>query len=135
LGPVVYHAQEFFVNSTGTIDVSSVQDGYDGYILLYKDAFDPLNQSLNFVDGNDDGDGGIGTSDIDSVPVTPGPYFLVTTGFAAGDEGPFVNTITGDVSLSVVPTSIPTLSEWGMIFMLLMLAGSAIWMIRRRQIA
>lgn len=30
---------------------------------------------------------------------------------------------------------IPTLSEWGMIIFLLMLAGSAIWMIRRRQAA
>jgi hypothetical protein len=33
------------------------------------------------------------------------------------------------------PTGIPTLSEWGMIIMSLLLAGSAIWMIRRRQIA
>jgi hypothetical protein len=30
-------------------------------------------------------------------------------------------------------TGIPTLSEWGMIIMSLLLAGSAIWMIRRRQ--
>jgi hypothetical protein len=30
---------------------------------------------------------------------------------------------------------IPTLSEWGMIIMSLILAGSAIWMIRRRQVA
>jgi hypothetical protein len=32
-------------------------------------------------------------------------------------------------------TSVPTLSEWGMIIMSLLLAGSAIWMIRRRQSA
>ena len=30
------------------------------------------------------------------------------------------------------PQSIPTLSEWGMILMALMLAGSALWLIRRR---
>jgi hypothetical protein len=30
-------------------------------------------------------------------------------------------------------TGIPTLSEWGMIIMSLLLAGSAIWMMRRRQ--
>jgi hypothetical protein len=29
--------------------------------------------------------------------------------------------------------SIPTLSEWGMIFMSLMMAGTAIWRMRRRQ--
>jgi len=32
-------------------------------------------------------------------------------------------------------TAIPTLSEWGMIIFSLMLAGSAIWMIRRRQVS
>lgn len=32
------------------------------------------------------------------------------------------------------PASIPTLSEWGIIIMSLILAGSALWMIRRRQI-
>jgi hypothetical protein len=36
-------------------------------------------------------------------------------------------------SSTPVPTSVPTLSEWGMIIMSLLLAGSAIWMIRRRQ--
>jgi IPTL-CTERM motif len=30
-------------------------------------------------------------------------------------------------------TAIPTLSEWGMIILSLLLAGAAIWMIRRRQ--
>jgi len=32
-------------------------------------------------------------------------------------------------------TSVPTLSEWGMIIMSLILAGTAFWMIRRRQTA
>lgn len=32
------------------------------------------------------------------------------------------------------PKSIPSLSEWGVIIMSLLLAGSAVWMIRRRQI-
>lgn len=35
----------------------------------------------------------------------------------------------------ITPTAIPTLSEWGMIIMSLMLAGSAFWMIRRRQVS
>ena len=33
------------------------------------------------------------------------------------------------------PAAIPTLSEWGMIIFSLLLAGSAIWMIRRRQVS
>jgi hypothetical protein len=36
---------------------------------------------------------------------------------------------------STPPTPIPTLSEWGMIIFSLMLAGSAIWMMRRRQVS
>lgn len=32
-------------------------------------------------------------------------------------------------------TSVPTMNEWGMIIMSLMLVGSAVWMIRRRHIA
>ncbi len=38
-----------------------------------------------------------------------------------------------DISTRLQPEGIPTLSEWGMIFMSMLLAGSAIWMIRRRQ--
>lgn len=34
---------------------------------------------------------------------------------------------------NVTPASIPTLSEWGMIIMSLILAGSAFWMMRRRK--
>jgi hypothetical protein len=33
------------------------------------------------------------------------------------------------------PTPIPTLSEWGMIIFSVLLAGSAIWMMRRRQVS
>jgi hypothetical protein len=33
------------------------------------------------------------------------------------------------------PASVPTMNEWGMIIMSLLIAGSAIWMIQRRQIA
>jgi len=40
-----------------------------------------------------------------------------------------------EIELTDVATPIPTLSEWGMIIMSLLLAGSAVWMLRRRQIA
>lgn len=55
-------------------------------------------------------------------------------------NGPFVafntrqNPPEGILILECSTTSIPTLSEWGIIFMSMMLAGSAIWMIRRRRI-
>ena len=100
LGPVTYHEQNFFVDTNGSYDISSDQDTagvlWDGYLLLYVDSFDPLNPLTNCVTGDDDGDGGIGTSDIDGVALTAGTqYILVTTGFSAGNEGAFTNTIDG----------------------------------------
>ncbi|RJP41120.1 MAG: IPTL-CTERM sorting domain-containing protein [Desulfobacteraceae bacterium] len=35
----------------------------------------------------------------------------------------------------MAPAPIPTLSEWGMIIFSLLLAGSAIWMMRRRRVS
>jgi hypothetical protein len=50
------------------------------------------------------------------------------------DLYPYYWAVVDDVKLvTPTPTKIPTLNEWGMIIMSLMLAGSAIWMIRRRQ--
>jgi hypothetical protein len=42
-------------------------------------------------------------------------------------------TALDSAKVTVRSTAIPTLSEWGMIIMSLLLAGSAVWMIRRRQ--
>jgi hypothetical protein len=99
LGPVSYDVYgPFTVDVTGLYTVDSDQDGgnWDGYIFLYETCFDPLDQTTNFVAGNDDGPGGLGTSQILDVNLTAGTeYYLITTGFAAGDFGAFTNTITG----------------------------------------
>lgn len=51
---------------------------------------------------------------------------------------PVTNIGNGSILITYEPTyiagQIPTLSQWGMILMSVMLAGSALWMIRRRQI-
>jgi hypothetical protein len=54
-----------------------------------------------------------------------------------GDLGNYANaeSFTVQVTRAAGPQAIPTLSEWGMIIMSLILAGSAIWMIKRRQVA
>lgn len=93
LGPVQFSVQAFTTDTTDIYDLSSAQD-YDGYIHLYAGSFDPTDQLANLIDGDDDGDGGIGTSDLDAVSLTAGVvYFLVTSAFAAGDVGTFTNTI------------------------------------------
>jgi hypothetical protein len=67
-----------------------------------------------------------------------GTVSVATDGFAPDEECPVEDldiqtTTVGPASAG--HSSIPTLSEWGIIIMSLMLAGAAIWMIRRRQIA
>ncbi len=99
LGPVSYDVYgPFTVDITGLYTVDSDQDGgsWDGYIFMYETCFDPLDQTTNFVAGDDDGPGGVGTSQILDINLTAGTeYYLITTGFAAGDFGAFTNTITG----------------------------------------
>lgn len=107
LGPVKYISQAFYVDTAGNFDISSVQSGWDGYIFVYSGSFDPTNQTANFVAGDDDGNGGIGTSDIAGLALTPGiTYYLVTTGFENGEEGTFTNTITGP-GIITIGTPIP----------------------------
>lgn len=101
---VGYHVQEFTVSATGAYDLTSAQaGGGDGFLLLYANGFDPLDQLTDCVIGNDDGGGGIGTSDILGQNLTAGTsYFLVTTAFAPGDESAFTNTITGGGNVVLV---------------------------------
>ncbi|MCF6308162.1 MAG: T9SS type A sorting domain-containing protein, partial [Flavobacteriaceae bacterium] len=98
LGPVSYDVYgPFTVDATGLYDILNVQvGGWDGYLFVYENCFDPLDQLNGFVAGDDDGAGGIGTSDIIDVMLTTGTdYYVITTGFSAGDFGDFETTITG----------------------------------------
>ena len=140
LGPVLADVQPFFVSATGAYDVSSVQD-YDGYIHIYSPTFDPADSLINCIIGDDDGDTGIGSSDIDGVILDAGvQYVLVTSAFSAGDEGIFTNTIegAGDVSLGLVdplppPPVIPALNIWGLLILAVVLGLGATLMARRMQ--
>lgn len=94
LGPVNYHAETLNL-IPGVYDFSSLQDGgWDGYLHVYAGGFDANNQLVGLLAGDDDGNGGIGTSDIEGLNLAGGTYVVVTSGFQAGDAGTFTNTIT-----------------------------------------
>ena len=138
LGPVLGSEQPFTVDTTGAYNFSSTQD-YDGYIHIYETAFDPTDAELNCVIGDDDGPGGIGTSEILGVNLTAGvQYIAVTSAFGAGDEGTFENTISGAGTVTLggagpaTPEIIPTLSPLGLAAMLLALALVATVVLVRR---
>lgn len=112
LGPVEYTVQAFFTDTDDAYDITSVQD-YDGYIHLYVGAFDPLDQLNGLLAGDDDGAGGIGTSEILGIGLMANTqYFLVTSAFSFGQTGTFTNTIAdlmGDatITLGTLPTDVP----------------------------
>jgi hypothetical protein len=141
LGPVKYSVEQFTISVNDTCNVGSVQDGWDGYLFLYAPSFDPANQTVNFVAGNDDGNGGIGTSDIEGVALTAGTtYQVVTTGFANGDEGTFTNTITCPVANITIgagapfvpPATLPTLSQTALLALGLLIGFLGFVAVRRR---
>ena len=99
-----YSAQVFSVSTTGNYGVSSIQTGFDGHIHLYDERFNPFNPVLGCVTGDDDGLGGVGTSQIDSVTLVAGrTYYLVTSGFSDNDSGGFNNTVLGPGAIFTEP--------------------------------
>lgn len=140
LGPVRYSTQLFSLSANDTCDVTSVQDGWDGYLFVYQDPFDPTAQTVNFVAGDDDGAGGIGTSEIIGVPLQGATtYVVVTTGFAAGEEGGFTNTIncpTATVTLGAFVAAAPAVpapvnNPWAMGALLVLMGLAGLFAARR----
>lgn len=140
LGPVRYSTQQFYVSANDTCDVTSVQNGWDGYLFVYRDPFDPLAQTVNFVAGDDDGAGGIGTSDIIGVNLQAATtYVVVTTAFELGEEGTFTNTIncpTATVTLGAFvaepPVPAPTMSAAGLAVLGLLMVAVGLVVVRSR---
>lgn len=138
----------FFVpNNAGTISFDweivrgSVDDDYLTFILVIRDD-DITNEIHEMFPTNPPTDPKEGDviSDHFFMPLTlyRGQYVYMEWGFNEGRLGN--NTAAGsigtisNIKLST-PASIPTMNEWGMILMSLVLAGSAFWMIRRRQLS
>ena len=85
----------FTVDTAGVYTINSVQTGWDGFLFVYQDNFDPNDPLTNFVAGDDDGPGGVGNSQVTPNLATGTDYFIITTGFDPSDFGPYTTTITG----------------------------------------
>ena len=120
---VRYSDQPFFVAADGICDIDSQQE-YDGYLHVYEISWDPLDQCTNLIAADDDGDGGIGTSNIYGLGVTAGvTYWVVTSGYYTGDEGSFSNTISCDVDVTLGMPAPTMNSAWMAALILVLLAG------------
>lgn len=96
---VRYRAQSFRLDGPSDCLIYGSQD-YDGYLHLYQGSFNPANPLNNLVDGDDDGELGIGSSRIphdfvndNEISLAGGGYVLVTSGFGAGSQGSYQNFI------------------------------------------
>jgi len=98
-GPVYYDVQGFYLGSDSSCYVVGAQD-YDGYLDLYAGSWDPAFPLTNLIAWNDDGLLGIGTSFLpsgaDSIALSAGAYYLVTSSFDSLATGSFQNTIHCD---------------------------------------
>lgn len=95
--------------------------------------------TLTAYDSND--------NQLDSMQVPPthgsnaGDFFglsansiaYATIAFTSPSDYVMIDNFTYQIGSSITPTSIPTMNEWGMILMSLILAASAIWIIRKSQ--
>lgn len=124
---------ECIIEQTGT----TLQDTV---ILLYADRFNPDNPSENLVAYNDDIDYPSNKMSAftsrHSILLDPKrPYFLVVTSYAEEslqDAEFALTTSTPDV-LFARGEPVPTLGEWGLLFMVQTLAMSGIYFMRRQR--
>ena len=97
---VPYEAIEVEVTQTGLYTILSDQTNFgrrwDGYLLVYRDAFDPASPLDNLIALNDDYFGsllpgtGIGYSGLEDLRLTASTtYIIVHTGYENDDEGPY----------------------------------------------
>jgi hypothetical protein len=98
---VPYQAVPFSVDATGPYVIKTVAGGYDGYLGIYAGSFSATDQLTNILALNDDGP--TGGSEV-SVALDAGQtYYLVQSGFANGDFGPWTATFSGTGIASVIP--------------------------------
>ena len=89
-----YHVQAFRVATDGPYSVFSTQ-WFDGYLYLYGGGFDPTDQLVGLLTGNDDYMAIVGYSLIEHELVSGTTYYIVTTGYSFGTAGAFTNDIYG----------------------------------------
>lgn len=97
-----YHVFPFSVDkdSNYSLHAHFTSSGFDGFLLLYKDNFDPANPLVNCIAGNDD-DGNHANARITASLLASKTYYLVTSGFNPNDHGSFSLNLAGSANISL----------------------------------
>jgi hypothetical protein len=114
---VFYDVTPFYVTTAGTYSIEQTS-GFDDYMFIYANAFNPLTPTANFVEGDDDD--GAGNDSLITRALTPGvQYYLVNTSFGTGITGAYTVTQNGPVPIVVglipEPTTLGALAAAGLI--------------------
>ena len=96
-GTHLYEATPFQVDATGSYTFANTQTGgWDGFLFVYDENWDPLDPCNNCLGSDDDGPSGAGTSQIDNLNLTVGTdYYFVVTGWSGAEFGPYTTSVTG----------------------------------------
>jgi hypothetical protein len=109
---VAFESVEIEVTQTGAYTILSDQTNFgllwDGYLLVYEGVFDPASPLDGLIALNDDYRGtllpgtGVGYSGVENLTLTEGVvYFIVHTGYADDDAGPYQAQITGPGAIRI----------------------------------
>ena len=99
---VAYTTHTFTVGSDGDYSLLLSGLGFDTFLLLYQNSFDPNDQLTNGVAGSDDLVN-VSTSGFESALTAGTSYVIVVTGFDADAYGQYSITLTGPGLISAVP--------------------------------
>jgi hypothetical protein len=129
---VAYEVNEFTISDSGsyTFNLNAQTSGFDTYLLIYQNVFNPLNQLSNLLAANDDGGPGLNSQATLNL-ATGTNYFAVVTGFDNGDFGAYELIARSDVGSVSLTSAIPEPATW--LMMILGFAGVGLQLRRRNR--
>lgn len=123
---VPYQVVDFFVDVEAVyrFDAKAISPaGWDNFSFVYARGFDPGRPLDDGLVGNDDFDGGVGTTGFEVPLTTSQMYFYVHTGFGDSDFGSYALTVTGPGQIVFIPEPSAVTMGW---------IGLLAWLRRRR---
>lgn len=128
---VFYDAIPFTVTGDGaySLALDAAGDGFDAFLLIYENGFDPLSPLSNIVVADDDSGTGL-NSLVNFLGLTAGvSYVAVATTFNNGETGGYRLTLTGtDDNAAIISgtSAVPEPGSWAMMMLGFGLIGGAL---------